>query len=68
MRWNAFLHFTNDLWVDVVHEVYGSDVDIDSPQAVEARSKIFDNTKSWKWRVLKKMEVCTFITVMIYTD
>ncbi|KAN0075599.1 hypothetical protein V8E54_006869 [Elaphomyces granulatus] len=48
MRWNAFLHFTNDLF------------------AVEARSKIFDNTKSWKWRVLKKME--EFVEIVLLSE
>jgi hypothetical protein len=68
MRWNAFLHFTNDLWIDVIYEVYGSDIDIDSPEVVEARSKIFNNTKAWKWRVLKRMEVCPYCTSIAVMD
>jgi len=57
IRWSTFLFFTNDLWQDIVKAVYGSTVDMDSDEAMQARAKVFDSVKSYKNKVLLRMEV-----------
>jgi hypothetical protein len=48
IRWNTFLFAVNLLWADIVKLIYGDDIDMDSNIAIDARNKIFDNTKTHK--------------------
>jgi hypothetical protein len=57
IRWNAFLFSVNLLWAEIIKSVYGNDIDMDSDTVIGARNKIFDNTKAYKWNVLRSMEV-----------
>ena len=57
IRWNAFLFSVNLLWAEIIKSVYGNDIDMDSDTVIGARKKIFDNTKAYKWNVLRSMEV-----------
>lgn len=40
-----------------LHQVYGDDIDADSYEYITGRTKIFDNIKAYKNRVLSRMEV-----------
>ena len=59
-RWMAFLYHFNVFWDTVLRQVYGQDLDMDSYDAITGRAKIFNNVKSYKYEVLKAMEVCVY--------
>ena len=58
IRWNTFIYFTNDLWKNIVEQIYGKEIDINSNKKQTARSKIFDCVKDFKNRVIENMKVC----------
>ena len=57
IRWNIFFYFINDLWIEILHDVYDKDINIDSYETVQIRAKIFDNIKIYKNRVLERMKI-----------
>ena len=59
IRWTTFLYFNKFKWEDIIHEVYGLDIDSDSYEYMTARTKILDNVKAYKNRVLTQMKVMT---------
>ena len=57
IRWNCFLHMTNQLWQEIAEECYGESFDIDSDAGQRARLRIFDSVKGYKNKTLNFMEV-----------
>ena len=57
IRWQAFLFFSNFRWLELLHEVYGADLSADSFRYTIGRTRIFDNIKAYKNKVLSCMEV-----------
>ena len=57
-RWMTFLYHSNASRDTVLYQVYGEALDMDSYEVITGRAKIFDNVKSYKYEVLKAIEVC----------
>lgn len=54
----SFIYHSNVFWDVILRQVYREDVDMDSYEAIIGRVKIFDNVKSYKYEVIKAMELC----------
>lgn len=63
-RWMVLLYCSNFQWLDILHEVYTVALSADSFEYVTGRTKIFDNSKTYKHRTIENMEVgiiyCTY--------
>jgi hypothetical protein len=56
IHWHSFLYHSNIHAHDMIVELYGPKV-IDTAYYVAARTKIYDNIKSYKHRMLARVEV-----------
>lgn len=56
-RWQAFLYFSNFLWLQTLQDVYEKELNADSYDYITGRIKIFNNIKVYKCKVLARMKV-----------
>lgn len=66
IRWNIFLFFTNNLWMNIVKKIYESDINVNSNEALQVRAKIFDVIKELKSKIFQKMKISDMIYLLQY--
>ena len=59
IRWMALLYCTNTQHAAIIREAYGKDASTDSYEWIVARTKVFENIKSYKNKTIGRMLVCT---------
>ena len=57
IKWNIFLYFINDLWIEILQKIYDKKINIDSYETIQTKTKIFDNVKIYKSKMLKRMKI-----------
>ena len=58
VRWEAFLYASNESHHVIIKDIFGDDVQVYSDVYQQARTKIFNNIKSYKGQVLSYAMVC----------
>ncbi|KAN0068231.1 hypothetical protein V8E54_013801 [Elaphomyces granulatus] len=56
IRWHSFLYHSNIFAKEIIDSIYGANGDVDSGYFIAARTKVHDNIKSNKSRMLKRVK------------
>jgi hypothetical protein len=57
IRWHSFLYHSNLFAKEIIDSIYGTNGGVDGGHFIAARTKVIDNIKSNKSRMLKRVKV-----------
>jgi hypothetical protein len=57
IRWMVLCYHSNKFAKSIIKKVYGNDIDPDSVEYISARTKVYDNVRAYKSKMLNNMVV-----------
>jgi hypothetical protein len=62
IRWMVLCYHSNKFAKSIVKKVYGNDIDPDSVEYTSARTKVYDNVRAYKSKMLNNMVVSSCLS------